>query len=56
MGMNVRCPHCFEDKPLGASVCPKCTRDVSAGQTAAGEFWGLFWMIVIGAIIWNLIT
>jgi hypothetical protein len=54
--MYVQCPHCFEDKPLGARHCPKCTQRVTNSQTAAGEFWGLFWMIVIGAIIWNLIT
>jgi len=54
--MYVQCPHCFEDKPFGASRCPKCTQKVTNGQTLEANIWGLIWMIVIGAIIWNLIT
>jgi len=54
--INMQCPHCFEDKPLGATHCPKCTHKVTADETGLNEFFGLLWMIVIGTIIWNLIT
>jgi hypothetical protein len=53
---NVQCPKCFLDKPIGAKVCPNCVQPVSNKEVVTGEFWNIFWMIVIGAIIWNIIT
>jgi len=54
--MNTQCPKCYSDKPLGATHCPQCTQKVTSGDVVKNEVMGIFWMIVIGAIIWNLIT
>ena len=54
--MYVQCPKCFEQKPLGASHCPKCTQKVTDRDVASNEFWSFFWVCVILFVIWKLIT
>jgi len=47
--MSVMCPHCHEQKPAGARVCSKCTREVTPGDQAAHN--GLIILIWIVAIV-----
>ena len=54
--MNVQCPKCFLDKPLGAKVCPNCVQPVTNKEVVANEIWSFIWGCVIIAIIWNIIT
>jgi hypothetical protein len=54
--MNVQCPKCFLDKPIGAKVCPNCVQPVSNKEVVTGEFWSIFWTCVIFYVIFKLIT
>ena len=54
--MSVQCPKCYQDKPLGAKVCPNCVQQVTSNEVFDNEVVSVFWLIVIGAIIWFLIT
>jgi hypothetical protein len=56
MPMNVQCPKCFNDKPLGAKYCPHCVQRITNGDVAKNELGTIFWMVIIIAVIWNIIT
>jgi hypothetical protein len=56
MSMNVQCPKCFLDKPLGAKYCPNCMQRITNKDVAANEIWTIIWMTLILTVIWNLIT
>ena len=46
--MSVMCPHCHEQKPAGARVCSKCTREITPGDQAAHNVLIiLIWIVAI---------